>query len=153
MVSELVRERLRLVDTTEPDLEPFLLVGAERDDRLTGMLGGKSMVRTEWFEPPDSDIALFRVGPSKYPGSLNFDECESGADVRELLRFVCRLLVERRDGGLEDFEEDRRSGITTTGIPPLLIISRRDLLVDFVLVVPFDARLLCRLSGMRPRIW
>jgi len=102
------------------------------------------MERTECPEPPDSDIVLFRFGrPSKYPGSLNLDDCDNGAEVRELLRLVLRLLlVDLRDGGFEDLEDERLSGMTTTGIPPVLKTSRRDLpLEDVVPTVPFDATL------------
>lgn len=138
---------------SDPALEVFLLVGAERDDRLAGIFGGKSMVRTECPEPPDSDIVLFRFGrPSKYPGSLNLDDWDNGAEVRELLRLVLRLLlVDLRDGGFEDLEGERLSGMTTTGIPPLLKTSRRDFpLEDVVPTVPFDATLRCRFSGILP---
>ena len=66
-----------------------------------------------------------------------------------MLRLVLRLLVDLRDGGLEDFVDERRSGMTTTGMAPLLRISRRDLpLEDVVLIVPFEARLRCFRSGI-----
>lgn len=64
-----------------------------------------------------------------------------------MLLFVLRLLVDLSEGVFDDFTEDRRSGMTTTGIPPLLRTSRRDLLLDFVLVVVLEARLRC-LSGI-----
>jgi hypothetical protein len=80
---------------------------------------------------------------------LYFDDCDSGAEFRDMLRFVLRLLVDLRDGGLEDFVDERRSGITTTGIAPLFRTSRRDLpLEEFVLMVVFEARLRCLFSGI-----
>jgi hypothetical protein len=80
---------------------------------------------------------------------LNFDDCESGAELRELLRFVFLLLVDRREGVLDDFVDERRSGITTTGMAPLFMISRRDLLLEVVVVLtfPVEARLWCLRSG------
>lgn len=125
------------------------LVGAESDDRLVGIFGGKSIVCSE-PEPPDSDIVRFRAGRgSKYPGSLYLDDWDNGAELSDKLRLVLRLLVDRRDGGLEPFEDERRSGMMTTGIAPLFQISRRDLpLDDVVLTVVLDARLLCLRSGI-----
>jgi hypothetical protein len=69
--------------------------------------------------------------------------------LSDKLRLVLRLLVDRRDGGFEPFEDERRSGMMTTGIAPLVQISRRDLpLEDVVLTVVFEARLLCLRSGI-----
>jgi len=154
-VREPALEVFRLSGAKEPALDTFLLVGADNDERLAGMFGGKSMVRTECPEAPDSDIVLFRGGRlSKCPGSLYLEDCDNGAEVRDVLRFVLRLLVDLRDGALEDLVDERLSGMTTTGIPPLFRISRRDLpLDDLVLTVPFDARLLCFFSGIRPLVW
>jgi hypothetical protein len=114
------------------------------------MFGGKSIVRTECPEPSDSDIVRFRGGRvSKYPGSLNLDDWDNGAEFRDMLRLVLRLLVDLSDGGLEDLVDDRRSGITTTGIAPLFKTSRRDLLLeDVVLIVAFEAKLRCFRSGI-----
>ena len=79
-------------------------------------MGGKSIVRTE---PADSDNVrpLVTGALSKYPGSLNLDECDSGAEPSEALRFVLLLLIDLSEGGLEDLVDERRSGIMTTGIP------------------------------------
>ena len=85
---------------------------------------------------------------SKYPGSLYFEDWDNGAEPRDMLLFVLRLLVDLREGVFDDFVEERRSGITTTGMPPFLRTSRRDLLLDVVLPVVLDARLRCRLSGI-----
>ena len=73
---------------------------------------------------------------------MNFDDCDSGAEPRELLLFDLRLLVDLRDGAFDDFEEERRAGITTTGMPPLLITSRRDFpFKEAVLTLVFDFKL------------
>jgi hypothetical protein len=62
---------------------------------------------------------------------------------------VLRLLVDLRDGGFEDFVEECRSGITTTGIAPLFKTSRRDLpLEEVVLIVALEAKLRCLRSGI-----
>ena len=91
---------------------------------------------------------------SKYPSSFVFEECDNGADCRELLLLVLRLCVERKDGGLDSFPDDMRSGITTTGTPPSRMIFWRDLwLEEVVLKVVFDAKLpLCR-SRIRSDLW
>lgn len=134
----------------DPATEVFRLVGADRDDRLAGMFGGKSIVRTEWSEPADSDAARVLNGRvSKYPGSLNLDECDKGAELSDMLRLVFLLLVERSDGALEDLLDDLRSGMMTTGIPPPFKISRLDLPLDeVVLTVVLEARLRCLRSGI-----
>lgn len=67
----------------------FRLVGADRDDLLAGILGGKSIVRIDSLSPADSDIVLLRgATESIYPGPLNFDDCDKGAEVSELLRLL-----------------------------------------------------------------
>jgi hypothetical protein len=66
-----------------------------------------------------------------------------------MLRLVLRLLVDLSEGGLEDLVDERRSGITTTGIAPLFKSSRRDLLLEEVVVmVAFEAKLRCLFSGI-----
>lgn len=71
-----------------------------------------------------------------------------GAELSDMLRLVLLLLVDRSDGG-RDLLEERRSGTITTGIPPLLITSLRDLpLDDVVLTVVLEARLRCLRSGI-----
>jgi hypothetical protein len=65
-----------------------------------------------------------------------------------MLLFVLRLLVDLKDGAFDDFMDDRRSGITITGMPPLFRTSLRDLLLDVVLAVALEAKLRCRLSGI-----
>lgn len=68
-----------------------------------------------------------------------------------MLRLDFLLLVDLSDGALDDFVDDLRSGITTTGIAPLFKISRRDLpLEDVVLMVPDEATLWC-LAGFGGR--
>src|ERR1700710_2210067 len=119
---------LRLSAVKEPARDAFRLVGAERDDRLVGMFGRKSIVRTECPDSADSDrVRLWPEVVSKYPVSLNFEGWGNGAELTDMLLFVRRLLVDLREGAFEDFVDDRRSGITTTGMPPLFNISRRDL--------------------------
>ena len=141
-VSEPARDVFRLSGASEGAREPVRLVGAESDERLAGIVGGKSMVRTDCEELSDSDMVLLLTGRrSKYSGSLYFDELESGADVNDVLRFVFRLLVDLSDCALEDLTEDCRSGITTTGIPPSFKICLRDLLLDCVLTVVLDVML------------
>jgi hypothetical protein len=130
----------KLSAVREPALEVLRLVGAESEDLLAGIVGGKSIVRTESSpEPAGSDSVLFRGGRvSKYPGSLNFEEFESGAELRDMLRLVFRLLVDLKDGAFDDLVDEWRSGITTTGIPPLFKTSRRAFLLEVLLTVPFD---------------
>jgi hypothetical protein len=80
---------------------------------------------------------------------LYFDDWDNGAELRDMLRLVLRLLVDLSEGGLEDLVEERRSGITTTGIAPLFKSSRRDLLLEEVVVmVAFEAKLRCLFSGI-----
>jgi len=74
-----------------------------------------------------------------YPGSLYFDDCDKGAESTDILRLVFRLLVDLRDGALDDFEDDRLSGMTTTGIPPFFQTSLRALPIDEVVeAVPLE---------------
>jgi hypothetical protein len=80
---------------------------------------------------------------------LYFDDWDNGAELRDMLRLVLRLLVDLSEGGLEDLVDERRSGITTTGIAPLFKSSRRDLLLEEVVVmVAFEAKLRCLFSGI-----
>lgn len=84
---------------------------------------------------------------------MNFEELDNGAEPRDMLLFVFRLLVDLRDGALDDLVDDRRSGMTRTGMAPLLRTSLRDLPLDdldvvVVLTVVFEAKLLCRRSGI-----
>ena len=74
---------------------------------------------------------------------MNFDDCDNGAEPSELLLFVLRLLDDLREGAFDDLDDERRAGITTTGMPPLLITSRRDFPIDdVVLTAVFDVKLL-----------
>ena len=87
------------------------LVGAESDDRLVGIFGGKSMVRTECADFSDSDIVRLWVGfDSKYPGSLYLEDCDRGAELSDTVLLVLWLLVDLRDGALDGLAEERRSG-------------------------------------------
>ena len=80
---------------------------------------------------------------------MYFDDWDNGAELRDMLRLVLRLLVDLSEGGLEDLVDERRSGITTTGIAPLFKSSRRDLLLEEVVVmVAFEAKLRCLFSGI-----
>jgi hypothetical protein len=53
-----------------------------------------------------------------------------GAEPKLWLRFDLLLLVERSDGSLLDLLDDRRSGMTTTGIAPVLSIALRAFLLE-----------------------
>ena len=80
---------------------------------------------------------------------MYFDDWDNGAELRDMLRLVLRLLVDLSEGALEDLVDERRSGITTTGIAPLFKSSRRDLLLEEVVVmVAFEAKLRCLFSGI-----
>jgi hypothetical protein len=130
-VRELVRETLRLV-------------GADREERRVGMVGGKSMVSWEPEEVMESDILRCRiVGGSKWPGILDPAEWERGAEWREAVFLDRRLLVDLKDGACADFIDDRRSGITMTGILPSARIFLRDFVLDVVLAVALDWTLTC----------
>lgn len=85
-VREFVRETLRLV-------------GADKEDRRVGMIGGKSMVRSDPEEAIESDILRCRiVGGSKWPGILDPAEWERGAEWSEAVFLDRRLLVDLKDG-------------------------------------------------------
>lgn len=75
-----------------------------------------------------------------------------GAEFNDMLRLVLRLLVDLRDGAVEDLFEECRSGIITTGMAPLFKTSLLDLPLDevelVVLDVLLDAMLRCRRSGI-----
>lgn len=106
-------------------------------------------MRTEGREPADSEKVRFRGFLLTWPGALNLEELDNGAEASEALFLVFRLLVDLSDGVLAVWADDIRSGMTTTGIPPCLIISRRDLMLDDrVLMVVLLARLWSRLSGI-----
>lgn len=138
----------RLSEVKEPALDVFLLVGAESDDVRLGTMGGKSMVRwSPGSEPSACDRFLPRRGiGSKYEvRSLPFESCVKGGyrdDEPTLwLRFdLVLLLADRSDGdSLADLIEDRRCGITTTGMPPFLITSLRAFRLEMEFVVLTEA--------------
>jgi hypothetical protein len=83
-----------------------------------------------------------RLGISKYPGSLALADCDNGAELKDTLRLVL-LLVDRKDGVRADLIEERRSGTTTTGMLPLVQMSRLDFALSDVLVVTVELRLSC----------
>lgn len=67
---------------------------------------------------------------------MPLDVCETGTELG--LRLL-RLLVDRREGSLLlPLTDDRRSGITTTGTPPLFHTSRRALRLDSELQVAVE---------------
>jgi hypothetical protein len=145
---------LRASEAIEGALEVLRLVGADRDELLPGIFGGKSMVRTEREEPSDSESVLRLTGwRAMNSGSLNLEDADKGAAVKDLLRFDRLLLVDLRDGDFEDLVDDLLVGMTTTGIPPSFRTSRIDFALELVLLVPFDTTLSCLLSGNRPRAW
>jgi hypothetical protein len=81
-------------------------------------------------------------GCSIVPGILDPADWDKGADCKETLFLVCRLLAERREGAWAVFTEERRSGTTTTGIAPSDKILLRDLVLAVVATVEFELRLL-----------
>ena len=97
-------------------LELFLLVGADNDELLAGVLGRRAQLnRFPSFEHVeegiDSDmVRCFCRGMSKYPIPL------SGAVVGRRLEHKERALEWFLLLELEDLREDRRSGMITTGI-------------------------------------
>jgi hypothetical protein len=127
---------LRLSAVNDAALEAFRLVGADREDLRTGIMGGKSIVRWEFADDPaDSDIVRrLRFGKSKYPTSLALENCAGAVEFRDMLLLVSRLLVDLRDGVRADFIEDRRSGTTTTGMLPSFQSCLLDLTLGEVLV-------------------
>ena len=131
---------VKLSAVSEPVLDTFRLVGADSDDDRVGMTGAKSIVRSSPArDPSDSDSALLRrVRLSKCGTfSLLLDGWEVGT---ELTLWDLRLLVDRKDGDLLlDLTEDRRSGITTTGTPPLFHTERRAFRLEMELFVAAEA--------------
>jgi hypothetical protein len=98
-------------------LELFLLVGADRDELRAGIVSVKprprllSSSRELPAEGSDSDIVRFlRLGISKEPLP------PSGAVVGRRLEPCERVIEWFLLLAPEDFKDDRRSGITTTGI-------------------------------------
>ena len=81
--------------------------------------------------------------------SLPLEVLERGAELRLWLRLDLRLLVERSDGSLVDLVEERRSGMMTTGMAPLLMTSRRALWLDNELKVLVETRV-CRARSSAP---
>jgi hypothetical protein len=73
-----------------------------------------------------------------------------GAEPRLWLRFDLLLLVDRSEGSLLDLLDDRRSGMTTTGMPPLFSIARRAFRLEMELCVDVEAMLSIRASGRFP---
>jgi hypothetical protein len=75
--------------------------------------------------------------------SLLAEPFKSGAEDKLALRLDRRLLVDRSDGSLLDFDltDDRLSGTTTTGIPPFRQTARRAFPLDMELIVLDDTRL------------
>jgi hypothetical protein len=63
------------------------------------------------------------------------------AEPKLWLRLDRRLLVDLNDGSLLDLVDDRRSGMTTTGMPPFFWISRRALRLEMELWVVLESRL------------
>jgi hypothetical protein len=131
---------VRLSAVSEPVLDTFRLVGADNEDDRGGITGGKSIVRSSPArDPSDSDSALLRrPGLSKRGTcSLLLDGCEMGT---ELTLWDLRLLVDRKEGDLLlDLTEDRRSGITITGTPPLFQTERRAFRLEMELYVAVEA--------------
>ena len=140
----------RLSVVKDPARDVLRLVGADSDDCLVGIFGGKSMVRSDCADFSDSDIVRLWAGfDSKYPGSLYLEDCDRGAELRDTVLFVLWLLADLRDGALDGLAEERRSGTTTTGIPPSFSTCRRDFpLEEVVLVVVLEAKLRCLFSGI-----
>ena len=98
------------------------------------------MVR--WSDLSDSDTGRLRREARSGSGSGSW-LVRFSSGTEPTLRLLCdlRLVVERSDGSRLDFDftDERRSGTTTTGMPPFLQISRRTLALDSELTVVLEA--------------